>query len=59
MAVRAYTLLLFMLINTSSMLEVHVIIAVVVMIYILKLIVKIMPNNPTEITILSFSTPIV
>ena len=44
MAVSMYSLLLFMLINTSSMLEVHVIVAAVVMIYILELIVEIMPN---------------
>jgi hypothetical protein len=40
-------LLLFMLINTSSMFEFHMHVAVVVMFYILELIMEIMPNNPT------------
>ena len=42
-----HVLLLFMLINTSSMFEFHMHVAVVVMIYILELIMEIMPNNPT------------
>lgn len=50
MAVIAYALLLFMLINTSSMLEFHVIVAAVVMFNIMELIVKILPNYPTQIS---------
>jgi hypothetical protein len=36
------------LINTSSMFEFHMLVATIVMLNILELIVKIMPNYPTE-----------
>ena len=47
MAVFADVLLLFMLINTSSMLEIHMLVATAIMFYILELIMEILPNIPT------------
>ena len=47
MAVVAYALLLFMLSTASSMFQFYMVVAVVVMINILKLIIKLLPNYPT------------
>ena len=47
MSTAVYAMLLFMLINTSSMLEFHMLVAVVLMFYILELIMKILSNCPT------------
>ena len=48
MAVLVDVLLLFMLINTSSIFEINMLVALAIMPYILELIMKIMPNNPTH-----------
>ena len=47
MIVFADVLLLFMSINISSMFEIHMLVAIAVMFYILELIMKILPNIPT------------
>jgi hypothetical protein len=47
MAVVGFALLLFMLVNASSMFEFHIIVAIVVMLNILELIMKLLPNFPT------------
>ena len=47
MAVSVDVLLLFMLINTSSIFEINMLVALAIMLYILELIMEIMPNNPT------------
>ena len=47
MAVVLYALLLFMLINASTMPEFHMLVAIVVMFNILELIMKLLPNFPT------------
>ena len=47
MAVLAYVLLLLMLIYSSSMFEVHMLVAVVVIFNILELLMEIVPNFPT------------
>ena len=47
MAVLVDVLLLFMLINTSSIFEFNMLLAVAIMFTILELIMEIMPNNPT------------
>ena len=49
MAVLVDVLLLLMLINTSSIFEINMLVAVAIMLYILELIMKIMPNNPTKV----------
>ena len=49
MAVFVDVLLLFILINTSSIFEINMLVVLAIMLYILKLIMKIMPNNPTSI----------
>ena len=46
-----YALQLFMLINTSIMFEFHMLVATVVMLYILELIMKLLPNFPTYSTL--------
>ena len=48
MAVVVYALLLFMLINASSMSEFHMLVAIVVMFNILELIMELLPNFPTD-----------
>ena len=50
MAEFADVLLLFMLRNTSSMLEFHMSVVIAVIFYILELIMEILPNIPTNIT---------
>ena len=47
MVVLPYALLLFMLINASSMFEFHMLVVTVVMLNILELIMEIVPNYPT------------
>jgi len=47
MDVVLFALLLFMLINASSMFEFHMLVLVVIIFYILELIMKIVPNYPT------------
>ena len=47
MAVFVDVWLLFMLINTSSIFEFNMLVAVAIMFTILELILEIMPNNPT------------
>ena len=47
MAVFVDVLLLFMLINTSSIFEINMLVALAIMLYILELIMEIMPNIPT------------
>ena len=47
MDVLLFALLLFMLINASSMFEFHMLVVAVVMFNILELIMEIMPNYPT------------
>ena len=47
MAVLVDVLLLFMLINTSSIFEFNMLVVVAIMFTILELIVEIMPNIPT------------
>ena len=47
MAVFVDVLLLFMLINTFSIFEVNMLVALAIILYILELIMKIMPNIPT------------
>ena len=47
MAVFVDVWLLFMLINTSSIFEFNMLVAVAIMFTILELIMEIMPNNPT------------
>ena len=47
MVVFVDVLLLFVLINTSSIFEINMLVALAIMLYILELIMKIMPNNPT------------
>ena len=49
MAVLVDVLLLFMLINTSSIFEFNMLVAVAIMFTILELIMEIMPNNPTAL----------
>ena len=44
----AYVLLLFMLINASSMFEFHMLVAFIVMLNIQKLIMELLSNYPTE-----------
>ena len=51
MAVLVDVLLLFMLTNTSSIFELNMLVAVEIMFIILELIVEIMPNNPTRVTL--------
>ena len=53
MAVFVDVLLLFMLINMSSIFEINMLVALAIMLYILKLIMEIMPNNP-KITLYRF-----
>ena len=48
MAVSVDVLLLFMLINTSSIFEINMLVALVIMLYNLELIMEIMPNIPTS-----------
>jgi hypothetical protein len=43
-----FVLLLLMLINASSMFEFHMSVVVVIMFYILKLFMEIVPNYPTS-----------
>ncbi len=47
MDVVSFALLLFMLINASSMFEFHMLVVTVVMLNILELIMEIVPNYPT------------
>ena len=47
MSMHVDVLLLFMLINTSSICEINMLVAVVIMLNILELILEIVPNNPT------------
>ena len=47
MDVVSFAMLLFMLINASSMFEFHMLVVVVIMFYILELIMEIVPNYPT------------
>jgi hypothetical protein len=47
MDVLPFALLLFMLINASSIFEFHMLVVDVVMLNILKLIMEILPNYPT------------
>jgi hypothetical protein len=44
---RCYLFLFILLFNTSSMFELHMVVAAVVMLNILELIVEIVPNYPT------------
>ena len=48
MAVFVDVLLLFMLINMSSIFEINMLVALAIMLYMLELIMKNMTNNPTE-----------
>ncbi len=48
MDVVLFALLLFMLINASSMFEFHMLVVAVVMLNILELIMEIVPNYPIE-----------
>ena len=54
MAVVLYALLLFMLINASSMSEFHMLVAIVVMFNILELIMELLPNFPTDDTLINY-----
>ena len=47
MAVFVDVFLLFMLINTPSIFEINMLVALAIMLYILELIMEIMPNIPT------------
>jgi hypothetical protein len=51
MDVVLFALLLFMLITASSMYEFHMLVLTVVMLNILELIMKILPNYPTETSV--------
>ena len=51
MDVVLFTLLLFMLINASSMFEFHMLVVTVVILNILELIMEIVPNYPTIISL--------
>ena len=42
--------LLFMLINTSSIFEINMLVALATMLYILELIMEIVPNSPTNLS---------
>jgi hypothetical protein len=48
MDILLFALLLFMLINASSMFEFHILVVVVAKFNILELIMKIVPNYPTR-----------
>jgi hypothetical protein len=45
---RCYLFLFILLFNASSIFELHVVVAVIVMFHILELIMEIVPNYPTD-----------